>query len=424
MEAVQNVEVEEPSRVASILRGAGAGAILLSAVVYMLQGIDYIGIELRQWVYIALVGGLAGAGVMVRRWFDDAKSARLCFALAGGALVVQVSQIAGMLHELLNGGGTGFWIDFSHVTAGSTLVTGLVTAVLFVPVAFTAFSVLQRSVARNLTWAYGLAAALLLLPMRSGISAILVLVALASIWFCMERYQFRLLPTANTLEGYGARALLALPLSIALVRHGFHVDDVAGAALLVLFVSGAGLGLALVWMHRGLMRDVVAVSAALIGSLAWLVLAGELWSVESLSGQYAVAVPVVMLALTLARCTCKLTQPLRVFAVVIAAGPVVSQLADNTTFTGALVLTAVGGVLAAWGFVYRERETFVPGAMLAVGGVGIAVVEALTHIEVNSWLSLAAGGVLLVVLASVLERYGAAMLGRMRGGLKEVSAWR
>ena len=98
------------------VRSAGVAAVLLSAVSYLLHGIEHIQVDLRQWVYLVMLIGLAGLGVGLKRWLDDAKGARACFALAAGALAVQMAQGAGMVHELTHPM-TSFWIDFSATSA-------------------------------------------------------------------------------------------------------------------------------------------------------------------------------------------------------------------------------------------------------------------------------------------------------------------
>ncbi len=414
------------NRAASVLRVAGAGAVLLSAVVYMLQGVEHIGLDLRQWVYLALIGLLAGTGVVVRHSFADARSARLCFALAALALVAQVAQVAGMVHELASAGGVGAsWFgDFSGTTAAIALAAAAVAALLFLPVAFTAFSILQRVSARALTFVFGLSLALLLLPARDGLGALLVLVVLAGVWFAAERFVVRAQASSRTLEGYGARGVLAAPLAVALVRHAFHITDVAGCAALILLLAAATLLFAHMRLARGPGRDVLSAIVALIAGLAWAVLTHELLPPDHAASTWVAVLPVSVLLLILARFSGPLTPAFRVFAVAIAVLPSISVLSDAGTIAEALLLTVVGLALAGWGAVWRERETFVPGAAVALAGSGLVVIEAFARVDVNTWLSLAVGGVLLVLAASVIERHGRHLAGRLRAGWREVSAWR
>jgi len=69
--AVNNIEAidDEPvietssNRTAELMRWAGALAVAASAVVYMLQGLANIDLEMRNWVYLGLMAVMAGCGV-------------------------------------------------------------------------------------------------------------------------------------------------------------------------------------------------------------------------------------------------------------------------------------------------------------------------------------------------------------------------
>ena len=416
-------ENNAPNRMASALRAAGGGAVLLSAIVYLLQGIDHVAIDLRQWMYLALVVGLSAVGVFVRRVLDDAKSARLCFALAGGALTVQVAQVAGMVHELVSGAGTGFWIDFSHTTLATTAISAVLTALVFLPVAFSSFSILHRESRRTLTFGYALAASLLLLPMREGLGAVLVIGALAAVWLAVELRELRGQPAARTLEGYGARVVLALPLLVAIARFGFHVTHVSGVCMLVMLIAGIVVTAALSLLKPGVFRDFLLTGAALSGGGAWLALSDALWHVDTLFLSYVILAPLLAAMLVLGRLMGTLAPLVRVIAVALSVLPVAEALAQDVSFGHAMTLAGLGTALLVWGWLQQERETFVPGVLLALLGAGLAAFEALVTVEVNTWLGLAVGGLMLVVSASVLERHGRNLVHRLHGGWREVAAW-
>ena len=70
------------------------------------------------------------------------------------------------------------------------------------------------------------------------------------------------------------------------------------------------------------------------------------------------------------------------------------------------------------------REPVIGGSLLTLAALVVLSFEALTQITVSGWVSMALGGVALVVAASLIERYGRAMAGRARDGWQEVVQWR
>jgi|GEM_PF-6039797 len=93
-------------RTAGLMRWLGALAVAASAVVYMLQGLANIDLEMRNWVYLGLMAIMAGCGVASSKLMQDAKSTRLFFGLAALLIPVQFSQLGGLLHEIYTVQGT------------------------------------------------------------------------------------------------------------------------------------------------------------------------------------------------------------------------------------------------------------------------------------------------------------------------------
>ena len=60
-------------RTAGLMRWLGALAVAASAVVYMLQGLANIDLEMRNWVYLGLMALMAGCGVASSKLLQDAK---------------------------------------------------------------------------------------------------------------------------------------------------------------------------------------------------------------------------------------------------------------------------------------------------------------------------------------------------------------
>ena len=183
-------EADSNARFATFLRWFGAGAVSISGLLYLLQGIENIDGALRNWVYLGLMLVLAGGGLVSRLTLNDAKGARLFFALATAVVPVQFAQLGGMIHELVAIDSVGRWSNFALVTPTSTALVGAATALLLVPVAYAGYSILARGEARRLTLAFAALNALLLIPARDSLLGMAVLVVLVAAALILERRYF------------------------------------------------------------------------------------------------------------------------------------------------------------------------------------------------------------------------------------------
>ncbi len=412
-----------PSQVARYLRLLGAGAVLLSAVVYMLQGIDHIGAELRQWVYLALIAGLGGAGIACRTWFQDAIGARVCFALAGGALAVQVSQVAGMLHELLIAPTEEFWLSFAGTTATSTALTALATAVVFLPIAHTAFTILQRSAARALTLTFVVTNVMLLIPAREGLTGLITIAAIAASWLALEYTTLRHLPSMRTLEGLAARIISVLPVAIAFVRFAFHIDTSVGAGALMCLTSLVVTLVSQLWMRTSGLRDVVLSIAAGLGLIGWVWLTLMVHNLPEGTATLIIYAPIAAFFLVISRMTKHVSALFQLLAMISLVLPAAILLMDHSSFANAMIVVGLGLGLGSWGITQRHKTSFVVGTALVLLGSTCAVVFALSSIEVNTWISLGIGGISLVLLASALERHGRTLVAKVNSHWRQVAEW-
>ena len=212
-------------RTAGLMRWLGALAVAASAVVYMLQGLANIDLEMRNWVYLGLMALMAGCGVASSKLLQDAKSTRLFFGLAALLVPVQFSQLGGLLHEIYTVQGT----VVPHI--GWLM---LATAVLAVPAAYAAMAILARPNKKALSLSLLATSAALLLPFRASMAGFVVLAAIVgAVLFVQLKFLKRSTPGttwANNWEHKGLRLLLAAPAVIATVRMSTHIDSVAGIA--------------------------------------------------------------------------------------------------------------------------------------------------------------------------------------------------
>ncbi len=438
---VPTVTPKGPSegRLATLLRWGGAGAVGLSGLLYLLQGIENIDGAFRNWVYLGLVALLVGGGLLSRLTLKDAKGARLFFALATVVVPVQFAQLAGMIHELVTvgaaggwaaaGWAAGGWLDFSGVTVSSTALVGAATALLLPPVAFAGFSVLAREAASRLTIVFCGLNGLLLLPARDSLAGMSVVLVLGLIALVLERRYFAAKnspPVFRTLEGFGMRALFLLPLAIAATRFGMHMDALWGfcvlTALLGVFLLNCGI-----WTRNRTVVEVASLFGTLAVGLAWWVFAQDLLSITLQATNYPYFVvfgPIALLLFFGAERSPTAARFYRGSAVLLLMVLSLELLFADHSLVNGLLVSAAGAPLVAWGLLRKQREALLGGASITLAGLIAVIAAAIGDFSINVWILLAGLGVLLVLASSVIERHGQKALRSTLDAWDDVRQWK
>jgi len=423
--AVNNIEAidDEPvietssNRTAELMRWAGALAVAASAVVYMLQGLANIDLEMRNWVYLGLMAVMAGCGVASSKFLQDTKSTRLFFGLAALLVPVQFSQLGGLLHDIYTGEGAAVphmgWLM-------------LATGVLAIPATYAAMAILARPNKKVLSLALLASSAALLLPFRASAAGFVVLAAILGIALFVQR-RFLDKPAAGrawvkSLEHKGLRLLLAAPAVIAGVRMSTHIEGPAGIAAM-----GGITAIALVRMASN--NSIMRFCGAMLGVFSWLVYAVEaipaatstVWAVSTL------CLPMTLWLLHVARLEPVQGRVYRSMASILFGLSATSLLlldnSNSSTVMLQLLALAHGGVALAWGVHKNHRAPTLVGAAITLVTLLIMVVQAFSSVDVNSWIALGLSGIGLVFGASVLEKYGRRAVGGTKNAWQEVSGW-
>ncbi len=215
--------------------------------------------------------------------------------------------------------------------------------------------------------------------------------------------------------------MLWLPAAIAGGRLAFHAQALAGHCALAGALAGALVYVARHYVGRTALQELLYLGGALLGAAAWTV-----WVVAApVAGAFAWAgwlVPLAVWFIALGRLSgwgpayrlCAAWLVAASSAMLILGG----RLPETFTALGIAAGFLVHGCLA------RERETTLAAAALSAAALTALAIRALHRVDVASWMTLAVAGVLLVVGASLVERYGRTLAGRLRDTWNDVRQWR
>ena len=410
--------------VSELLRLMGAIAVLISMSMFLLQGWAETGDFQRFCMMVAQTVLLGFAGFSMFKWLRENKSARLFFGLSLVSVTANFTTLAALIYSVFSlDGQTSDYPNFAHwvVTDIGTLFASLgIAGIVLVPLSLLAFSILARPAAKAMTaWYIGLNL-LLLLPVREvGIIAILVLVAT----ICMMKSKLMTSAFNNgstdvahatfswgTREGKFARLVMFLPLIIMMVRSLMHYE-ITTFSTIAIFSAVYWFSVQssnIVGKRFETLFTLIAASSAVIVAYAFT-LHLESWFYISIP-----LLPVFALIITAAcadlvmRVTNEILRKLLIkttaTAIVICFG--LNHIIYHNL--GSFALGFLAG-LAMLSVAYRLKSQWLGiSSVLLLIGLPVFYAENIFALVVDSgWLGFAITGVSVIILASVIDRYGA-----------------
>lgn len=389
-------------KLAWVVRHLGIVAVVLSAIIFMLQGINDVGALFRDWTWLVLITAMSASGVICRNVLDNSISARILFSLAVALVPVQFSQLGGMVLEYFPLDGMTESIQSLSVLSPLWLSLDIaVSAVLAFVLGYSAFAILVRRSSKLLATCFTLASLSMLLPVRDDLMAWGLLSSLLIAFLVLEFWVFSRHIEFKTTQSFVLRIILSLPLAIMLVRNSLHFENSENIYLLVGLCSlliNYGFANAL----RGTQwRDYVLLFGSGLAIFTWFQFS-FLADIDSflLVGM----VPVIIIA-ELARhgdrwsnAYTKLASISAVFVVSVAC-----LVGVNLIESVALVLVSAASI--AFGVLYQRYMPLISGVVMALISLSVLIAEAVGAVSVNIWLALALGGAALVLGSAAIEKY-------------------
>jgi hypothetical protein len=393
-----------------MLRVSGAVLLVASASTFMLQKWE-AGNDLAR--YAMLVGHsilLALAAYFCGLRVNESRGARTFLAIILAIVPTTFAVLGGLVYSQFHWEPIQALPNYARwvaPTPESALAAIGGTLVVLVPLAAIAFVALARKDAKALTLAFFAQNLLLLLPVRSPDLIVLLFGASVIALMELEVRRFSGVPELSTLEGRLARgSLFIAPLLLAgRAIHLYHPSSlfIGGVLLTAAYAVFAYSRKFRDWSAR----DVAALATAALGVAGWFFCYVEVERhVSSLSAEIVLfGLPPAAVILVASRRAAQLRSLLGGLGVVVAlATAVLAAISERSTWAS-LACIVTGVAVLAWGAARRSLVTTIAGGIVGVVGVGLQVSLAIQVSEFMRWGSLMLGGVLLIVGASLAERY-------------------
>jgi hypothetical protein len=430
-------EPDNTSRVTSLkslpglLRLVGAGTLIASMSIFLLQGWDQGNDVYR---YLLLLGhsvGLAVIGFASGHWLRESKGARLFVMLALTAIPVNFTILGAFLFSQWSFFGTSVaypsfatWQVDSLTTAVTTIAGSLL---LLGPVIWLGFRVIAGAASTRLALIYLMANATLLLPVRDSLALSIILIVSTLVMLVQITRAVRSNYALKTPEGVIARTLPFLPMAIIMGRGvWFYAAD-------QVLITAMSLVAFLVLRYIARQRDshsrlnkfieagaVISAAATAVGTatlVAVNMFAEAAWFLPICGMVFAA------LMIELSRHTQTGGPRLRRLATGVLSLAFLGNLVFSPGVMTAAACLFVGIAVLCYGYMREQRFILILGALTLLTGLGYELSLAIDTFNFGSWTSLATLGVIAILAGSVIERHGGKLKSQAGQWRKRLGAW-
>lgn len=413
-----------------ILRGIGAGALVVAMYSFLVQGWQSGNDVFRYLLMLGHTGALAAIGLASGHWLQESKSARLLTTLALISIPANFAILGALIYSQSGSLLVGDYPSYVAWTTDS-LRTALVTTgfafLVLIPTIFLGFSILARSVFRQLSILFLIVNAALLLPLRDPvwIGALATIIAVVNLYFCRVITQNDIV--AKTREGAIALALQMLPVLVLLGRNMWlYAADELMLSVLAATIYLALRQASLYANHSRAIRNALD-AASLIAALAFTFSFGVLVSDTPLIAD-GLVLPLAALAFSglVYDISSRGPTAIAIYRYIAVLGLVTPTLGNMLLLGGLLTscaTMALGVMLILQGYRKRQRCVFLGGALLVAAGLGYQALEIFRHFSLGSWATLAILGIALIVCAAMIESQGGKYRLNIENWKNNIKAW-
>lgn len=417
-------------KLTKILRWTGATLLLVSAFIFLCQGLAGLSSMGKYRIFLGFTALLGGVGIFCgKKWKED-KGARTFLGLATAMVAVNFAQLGAFLFFQFNGSPKSlpdfFILQYSDKAA--LLLTGISAVFLLAPVTFFGFSALVRKLALPLSIAYFLSCISLLLPFRAEMVMALVFFFQIVTLLILERKQLRHEMHMSTFDGWLVRGILLLPVLVIASRtilypieYLFYSTCLAAVGTILFFFLPCYLS------SKTGKKVCNALSMCCFGG-AWLLMTNGLshdlnWAVLRNYQLLINYLPFAVLIIAFSFVNPEDGSRKRMVGSFIALGVSLAQLFPARDLWSAFICLLVSATLLVFGCAMEERALLFAGLIGVMAGLGKYIHYALNYYSLAPWLSLAIAGALVVLLSSYIERYRHRDLGKLSSFRSKLENW-
>ncbi|MGE0529308.1 MAG: hypothetical protein AB7P49_19820, partial [Bdellovibrionales bacterium] len=389
-----------------ILRVTGGIALTASAAVFLVQGYSDLTSFYRFGAFFALLMGLAAAGVFCIRVWNEPKGARTFLGLMTAGIAVPYTQVGAMLYghfDTTSKVSTSLpeILIFKGLSAAQILIAALLVLLVLPPAVQVGLRTLSGPHARALALNFTGLCALLIIPARSSI-AVSGLVMIQTIFWGFAYFRLRRDRIYGTTpEARIALAIMSAPLWIMAARGLFYDAD-----QYLLSVLGVLMGSALVYCNAAMNLSRPLKALAQMGSAVLFLAVALEWQSDVTAWKLfpewvhtaLVLLPFAVLMILLER----RASYVRGFRYTGIALIVLSDLILSIAHFQLAPMIAVmvtGFFVIAVACDARDRESFLLGVMITMGGVLGQCWMGFKLLNTWPWLSLALTGFGILLVA-------------------------
>ena len=400
--------------------------MVLSAAAYLLEGFDVASSDLRQWVCLGMMGTLALAGLFSQLIMKDSKTARLLFTIAIGLISIQFAHLAGIIFDIYGSAAdtSAFMAINAALSPQSIAAIAAVTLAASLAITFVGFQILARQQAARLMLSYIFINMLLLIPDRTTLTGIIAAVALVSASLAVFYFLFNRHSLYRTREGIAVQLLFLIAPAVALSRLAFYFGEFAGYNTMGLILAALLAKSAASWIPMRPIKEVAVLGAALLAIPCWHGLVTEVIALPVADLYYAARfAPAIAFLLLISEFSPGMGRVYRILSMMILALLTYLLCIGINSYISCTIAMFISVLVLMWGACKKYRDPAVCGAILSLFSLLMLVSQVLANLNSEMWVLLSLVGFSLVMMATVIERYGKKLQSAIPQSWEALSHW-
>ncbi len=408
--------MQEFASFSRVLRIIGSFIIIASMSSFLLQDWSIGNDTHRFYLMLGQTGLLAIAGLVLSFLLKEHKGGRVFFSLSLVSIAANMTTLGALIFSLVQWRGKLLsYPDFANwqMAGEGTLFIAIMSAVLVaVPIAAFAFSVMARQSAKRLTWLFIVSNSLLLLPLRDSLS-IGILIAMGVVILCIFlRKPLSSQIDLKTFEGRLAIGLIFLPLVIMMVRSLwlYHVDDILYSILLSMLFIGLRMVSLITVYEQAVKKSIIDWCSVICAASLSTSLTNDITII--FSDHYFLSIFSGLFTCLMAHIAYHAGDKKSYFINIAGIGLIFAHLVQLMiwgSFIPSLLCFFAGIVIMLLAKTVAGKKLFIAGGVTAFIGLAFSLLDLFKDIHFNSWIFMTGIGIVIIISASLLERYGTAI---------------